>query len=185
MFKLGGIVFALALTAALLLGYLYLQRIQRERLARQQPSTPTADAPTPRAQIFQDEVRLKSGTALVGGTVKNISNERLESLTVEIELKRRNSQAVESRTVKVEPGNLMLGESGKYLLQIPSGEWAGVKVAKLRTGADGAELAFKPEVGEKRPPEAPPAGGKTIIVQRPRKKSDEFLNTPDTAIKVP
>jgi hypothetical protein len=183
-FKLGAIVFALTLTGALLLGYLYLQRLQRERLARQQAARPAPENLTPRAQVFQDEVRLKSGKALVTGTVRNISGEPLEALTVEIELKRRVSQALEIRPVKVEPGSLKPGESGKYSLQIPAGEWAGVRVVKLRGGAGGAELGFKPEMGERRPAESPPPG-KTIVVQRPKKKGDEFLNTPDTAIRVP
>lgn len=183
--KLGAGAAALALTAALLFGYLHLNRAQKSQLAQSQSTRLAAENAPPKAQIFQDEVRLKGAQALVSGIVKNISEERLENLSVAIELRRRQTQETATRTLPVEPGSLEPGQSGRYSLQIPSGDWAGVRVTKLVRAGESSELPFKPEVGERRPHEPPPPTGKVIVVERPRRKGDDFLNTPDNPFKIP
>lgn len=176
---------ALALVAALLLGFLVLRKRHVDQLnAAQRAEQAVQVSAPPQAQIFQDEVKLKGSAALVGGTVKNISSAPLEGLFVEVALKARSAQAVEKRPIALTPNSLAPGEEGKYALTISSDQWSGAQVVRLRSETRNADIPFKPELGEKRPAEKPPAA-KVIIEQRPRRKGDDFINTPDAPIRIP
>jgi hypothetical protein len=184
--KLIAVVSAIALASALLVGFVVLRKRHDDKLAASRRAEPLAqgNAP-PQAQIFQDEVRLKGSGALVGGTVKNVSDAQLEGLSVGIALKGRTpQQGTEERTVSLSPGSLRPGEEGKYTLQISADEWSGAQVVRLHSDARHADVPFKPELGERRPAEKPPAA-KVVIEQRPRRKGDDFINTPDTPIRIP
>ena len=176
---------ALALTVGLLGGYFYLRGRNEKALAERRAAAEKAKAVAPpAAQIFQDEVRLAGGQAVVGGTVRNISGEKLEGLSVEIELKSRTGDAKEVRQVAVEPRDLPPGQEGKYSLQIVPKAWSGVSVARLLSAARGGEVAFKPEMGARRPAEGRPPP-KVVVEPRPRQKGDDFINTPDTPVRIP
>jgi hypothetical protein len=184
--KLVAVVCAVALAGALLAGFLFLKKRHDDKLAaaKRAEQATKAVAP-PQAQVFQDEVRLAGSQALVGGTVKNISDAPLEGLSVEIALKGRTPQrGIEKRVVAVSPVNLGPGEQGRYSMQISPDEWAGAQIVRLHSDARNADLPFKPEVGQPRPAERPPAS-KVIIEQRPRRKGDDFINTPDTPVRIP
>ena len=116
--------------------------------------------------------------------MKNISLAPLEDLSVEIALKGRAARASETKLVQLSPSSLRPGEEGKYSLQISPTDWAGAQVMHLRSKSQGLDIPFKPEIGLKRPSEKPPAA-KVIVEQRPRGKGGDFLNTPDTPIKIP
>ena len=146
----------------------------------------TAPALTPEANIFVDEAMLAKPYAIIGGAVENIGAQRLEKLSVEIELRRREDGSVEKREVSVEPADLEPGKRGKFSLKVLSEEWSGSRVVKLRSGSrKPQEVAFKPQPGAKRPPEK--VKPNVVIVQTPsQKKGDsEFINTPDTPYSVP
>jgi hypothetical protein len=176
---------ALALTVGLLGGYFYLRGRNERALAERRAAAEKAKAVAPPvAQVFQDEVRLSGGQAVVGGTVRNISAEKLEGLSVEIELKSRAGDSKEVRQVAVEPRDLPPGQDGKYSLQIAPRAWGGVSVARLLSEARGGEIPFKPEAGARRPAEGRPAP-KVVVEPRPRQKGDDFINTPDTPIRIP
>jgi hypothetical protein len=152
-------------------------------LATQSPSTA---ASTPEANVFVDDAMLAKPYAIIGGTVQNVGAERLEKLSVEIELRRRADGSIERREVAVAPAVLDPGEQGRYRLKVMSEEWSSSRVISLRSGSRTREVAFKSLPGAKRPPEK--IEGKLVIVNPPaRKKSDdgEFINTPDTPYKVP
>lgn len=152
------------------------------------PSVKTAKVSAPaEADIFVDEARLAKPYAIIAGTVKNVRPEKLEKLSVEIELRRREDGSVERREVAIEPSDLAPGEQGRYSLKVLSEEWAGSRVVTLRSGAGPREVAFNTLPGVKRPPEVPPAT--KVVAGEPRQKSrpngGEFINTPDTPIRVP
>jgi hypothetical protein len=176
---------ALVITVGLIGGYFYLRARNERALAAQRAEAEKAkEVAPPVAQVFQDEVRLAGGQAMVGGTVRNVSGEKLEGLSVEIELKSRAGGGTEARQVSVEPRDLQPGEEGKFSLQIVPKSWSGVRVAKLLSAARGGELPFKPELGAKRPAEPRPAP-KVVVEPRPRRKGDDYINTPDTPIRIP
>lgn len=148
--------------------------------------SPASAALTPEANIFVDEARLARPYAIIGGTVQNVGGEKLEKLSVEIELRRRADGVVERREVAVEPGELEPGKKGKFRLKVLSEEWSGSRVVRLRSGARTQEVAFKSLPGAKRPPER--FESKVVDANPPARKkpsNDEFINTPDTPYSVP
>jgi len=142
--------------------------------------------PPSAANIFVDDAMLAKPYAIIGGTVENVGGERLENLSVEIELRRRDDGSTERREVTVEPADLDPGKQGKYSLKVLSDEWSSSRVVSLRGGAARREVAFKSLPGAKRPPEK--IGGNVVIVKTPSRKKangEEFINTPDNPVKVP
>lgn len=151
--------------------------------ASQTPETAVAE---PEANVFVDEAMLAKPFAVIGGTVQNVGAQKLEKLSVEIELRRRADGSVERRQVAVEPSDLEPGKQGRYKLKVLSEDWSGSRVVSLRSGARAEEVAFKSLPGAKRPPEK--IESKVVVVKPPtQKKADggEFINTPDTPYKVP
>jgi len=186
--KFGAIACALAVAAALLVGYRYLRARQLASVrAAQQAELDSKVVAPPEAQIFEDEARLKGSDALITGTIRNISDKRLEALSLEMELKRRgNAQAVERRKVNVEPADLAPGEEGRYSLSLPSSEWSGARLLNLNSERRTEAIAFKSAVGARRPPERLSQGSpKIVVVPRPKPKGEEFINTPDNPTRIP
>lgn len=188
--KFGAIACALAVAVALLVGYRFLRARQLAGVRAAQGVEPAAKvAAPPEAQIFEDEARLKGSQALITGTVRNISDRRLEALSLELELKRRDKeQDVERRKVSVEPADLAPGQEGRYTLSLPSSEWSGARLLNLNSGRRAESIAFKSAVGARRPPERLPQGSpKVVVVPRPKPKGggEEFINTPDNPIRIP
>jgi hypothetical protein len=154
--------------------------------AQRRAATLPAPPPTPEANIFVDEALLAKPYAIIGGAVENIGAQRLEDLSVEIELRRRADGNVERREVAVVPGDLEPGRQGKFSLKVLSEEWGGSRVVRLRSRSRQQEVAFKPQPGAKRPPER--VKPNVVIVKTPVPKksgNSDFINTPDTPYKVP
>jgi hypothetical protein len=184
------ILFSAALKPALILSFLPLLSSTACRTGQeptpQAARTQPTPSPSPEANIFVDEAMLAKPFAIIGGAVQNVGGERLEKLSVEIELRRRSDSGVERREVSVEPGDLGPGQQGKFSLKVLSEEWSGSRVVRLRSGSRTQEIAFTSLPGAKRPPER--VKENVVIVKTPsQKKSDgsEFINTPDTPYKVP
>jgi hypothetical protein len=141
----------------------------------------------PDVKLYVDEAQLQKPYAVLGGTVENVGDERLERLTVEIELRHRGDDLKETREVAVVPELLGPGERGSYTLKVKSDEWAGFRVVRLRLRGRDDEIAFQPLPGKQRPPERVDTT-RTITDEAPRRRpagGDDFINTPDTPISVP
>jgi hypothetical protein len=180
---------ALGLTAALTMGYLMLRKRHAERLRAEQQAAQAQEAkpaPSPLLQLFVDDAMIKGAQAVLGGTVLNISGEKLTDLSVELELKRRKDSGSEIRTLIVEPRELSPQEQGRYALNVPSGEYRESRVLHIRSGGGSGEIPFKMLPGAQRPPEKPPETKVTAVKQPPKRgKGEEFINTPDTPVKIP
>lgn len=174
---------ALALTAALLGGYLILRsRHAAQTLASQQQSAaPSKPVPQPEVKIFEDQAMIKGAQVIVGGTVQNISNAALSDLSLEIELTRRADGSTESRTLTLAPKNLGPGEQGKYALTVLSRDFKRARVVRVKSVARADEIAFATAPGNQRPAGPPQQNNKTIIVNRPapRDGNGDFINSPD------
>jgi hypothetical protein len=151
------------------------------------PSKTSKVSAPPEADVFVDEAMLAKPYAIIGGTVKNVGARRLEKLSVEIELRRREDGGVERREVPVEPADLGPGEQGKYVLKVLSDEWGSSRVVSLQSGAGAREVSFNSLPGAKRPPERFPLKKAVADAprRRPRPSGEEFINTPDDPVRVP
>lgn len=177
---------ALLITAVVLVGYAYLrQRHANQTLSSANPTErgQKQAKTTPKAHIVVDEAMLKSGQTLLGGTVKNISAEKLRGLEVELELRRRKDGMVEQKTVPLEPADLEPQQEGRYALTLLARDYSSGRLLGLRRNPDGEALAYTTAAGLKRPPER--LEPKTVYVPKSSSKSGEFLNSPDNPVRVP
>jgi hypothetical protein len=178
---------ALIVTAIVFAGYTHLRR----RSAQQRLAAIAAQAPSPsdtrrgpaKAHILVDEALLKGGQSFIGGTVRNISDEKLTGLTVALELRRRKDGSLEQTSAAVEPHELEPTQEGRYLIQVPAQQYISVRLAGLKAGADSAHLAYTTASGQKRPLEK--TEPKVVTVPRPGSGGDGFLNSPDNPARVP
>lgn len=181
-----GVICAVLLTASVSGGYLYL----RKRHARNTAARALAEARQgkvvvpPKAQIFVDDAMPQGSQIIIGGTVQNISNERLNEVSVAINLRKRKDGGTEIKVVPLDPRDLNPGEQGRYMLLLTPKDYVLANVLGLKSGSLMAEIPFKQLPGAERPPMKTPEG-KTIVVGRPRGKGDEFLNTPDNPTRIP
>jgi len=185
--KIGAVVCSLAVAVVLIIGYRFLRARHLERVhSAQKTDSSTKVVAPPEVQIFEDEARLKGSEAIITGTIRNISENRLDDLSLEVELKRRAAQVTERRKIKVEPAVLDPGEEGRYSLSLQSSEWSGARVVSLSSAQRAETIAFKSSVGARRQAERLPQGNQKVVVgPRPRPKGEEFLNTPDNPIRIP
>ena len=175
---------AMLLTVAVFAGYTMLRKRHAENVAATAAAVPTPEPrKPPQALVLVDEALLKSGTITIGGTVKNTSNAQLGPLSVELELKRRLGGQNETRVVALEPSQLGPQQEGRYSLQLKSGDYLSARVNALRAKGDSSEVPFTTALGQKRPLER--LESKTVVVDKPKGKGGEFLNTPDTPARVP
>jgi hypothetical protein len=180
------IICAVLITGLVFAGYAYLRKRHAQQILAATPA-PRADATQvkgpAKAEISVDEPLLEGEQTVIGGTIKNISNEELTGLSVELDLKRRKDATTQKMTVQVSPVPLAPQQEGWYSLRLRSADYSSVKLVALRCGPDSVRLAYTTSPGKKRPPER--LEGKTIIVSRPPSSKDGFLNTPDNPVRVP
>lgn len=144
-----------------------------------------AAAKAPEIKVIENAPTLKGSNSVVGGVVQNVSDEQIENLSLELELSRRDDGSKESREVAVTPNTLAPGVQGKYALTISNREWATTKILRVKSSSQTEDLAFTTQPGAKRPPERLPENKKVVVVQRPKPKGEEFLNSPDKAEPIP
>lgn len=177
---------AIIFTATVLAGYLYFRnRYIRQSLAQQQPRAETTNVPQgpPKAHILVDEAMLKGGHTLIGGTVKNISQENLAGLTVELELKKRGGGGAEQMRIQLTPPQLAPNEEGSYAVKVSAQLFSAVRLVGLSTDPDARPVAFTTALGQKRPLER--LEPKVVVVPRRPSKGGGFLNSPDNPARVP
>ena len=187
--KLAAILAALLVTALLVAGYTYLRRRHSQQVAAQAlqsqqenaQQNATAHRGPAKAHILVDDALLKGGQTIIGGTVKNTSNEKLSGLSVELVLRRRKDASVEQTSVPIDPAELEPAQEGRYSLKLPAQEYSAVRLVSLRSGD--SILAYTSSPGQKRPPER--IEPKVVIVPRSGSRGGEFLNTPDNPARVP
>ena len=180
--KIAAAVSALLITALVFVGYAYLRKRQAQSAAPAQQLA-AQPKPSPQALILVDEALLQGTNTVLGGTVRNITNQRLSAISVELELKRRSGGGVEKKQVALNPVELGPSEDGQYSLQLKAQEYVSARVVGLYSGSQ-ATIPFTLAQGDKRPPER--LESKTIKIDKPAPgKRSEFLNSPDNPARVP
>lgn len=137
-------------------------------------------------QVYEDEAMLRGTMAVIGGTIKNVTDKKLDALFVELELKRRDQEAMETKRVTVVPSSLPPGGQGRYQISLPTRDWSGARVTRVRSDSRDSDIRFASSPGARRPPERPPQ----IKINaspppRSKPKGEEFINTPDNPSKIP
>jgi len=177
--------FALLIATILLGGYFYLRNRHAQQTAAAIPAKtatmPTASKGPVKLQVFLDEPTLKAGESLIGGIVRNISNEELNGLSVELELWRRGDGSTELRTVVIEPAKLAPNEEGRYAIKLRAQDYSNVRFSGIRS--DSGLIAYTSAEGQKRPLEK--TESKTVVIPKPAGRGGEFINTPDNPGRVP
>jgi hypothetical protein len=178
---------ALIITGTVLGGYLYLQKRHREAEIQKQlaANPPTVSVPKPVVQVTQDEARIKGSTAVINGTVQNISKETFPHVQVEFELTRRSDGIVESRLISLVQSDLPPGQQSSYSVTL-SKEYKSLRLSRVLAADGKTDLPFHAVPGAKRPLEGPPPT-KSVIVNRRRARGtgEEFINTPDNPSRIP
>jgi hypothetical protein len=175
---------ALLITALVFTGYALLRKRHAQDSALLYPSAPGAEPrKPPKALVIVDEALLQGGKTIIGGTVRNTSSEKLEGLSVELELKRRKDGGAETQLVTLEPAQLEPEQEGRYSLQIKAQDYSSARLAGLKVGPSLLALPYTTAQGQKRPPER--LDSKTITIGKPSSKRGEFLNSPDNPARVP
>lgn len=178
------LVCALLLTGGLIGGYLFLRWKNERNAALNQPKTEQKVVVNSLANILVDEPVPKGSQAILGGTIVNTSNKNLDSLSIELELTKRNSEGVEKKVLSIEPKNLAPGQSGRYSFTFLSKEFKAVRITRLLS-VGSSEIAFKQTEGAKRPLEKPRPQQVTVVVEKSKpKKGEDFINTPDTPMVI-
>jgi hypothetical protein len=179
---------AILITLGVMLGYAYLRWRHAERLKAEEAALAPPPKPSlsPLAQVFVDDAMIKGAQVVIGGTIQNISSNKMTGITVDLELKRRKDGGLEVRTLTLEPSDLDPSQQGRYALIVPSHEYRESRVQRIKIGQTSADVPFKILPGAQRPPERLPSG-KTIIVKPSPKRTngEEFINTPDNPVRVP
>lgn len=177
-----GILCALLLTGTVLGGYLYLRRRHERQVAA--AAEVENKKKTPKVEVFVDDATVNGKASLLGGTIHNISGEPLHNLAVELQLRRRAGSGVETRAVVPETTELAPDGKTRYRLELPSRDYISVTFLGVVGGDPRAKIPFKVLPGEPRPPLDAPAS-KTVIVNRPAPKGEDFINTPNNPGRVP
>lgn len=183
--KFLAVISALVISAVLLTGYAILRKRHAARTAAsavQEKVEPAGPKGPAKVHILVDDPLLQSGNTVLGGTVKNISQEELTGLTVQLELRRRKDGSIEEKSLPLEPASLAPDQEGKYSARFPSQQYASMRLAGIKLN-DSTLLAYSSGPGQKRPLEK--TESKTVVVQRPGSSRDEFINTPDNPGRIP
>ncbi len=182
--KLFGAILAVAITALVFIGYTYLRNKHAREAATATPQ-PVSTEPKgpPQALILIDDALLQGGKAVLGGTVRNISAQKLGPLVIELELKRRKDGGVETKQVFLEPAQLEPQQEGRYSLDLKTQEYGSARVTALKTDGASLTLPYTTAYGQKRPLER--TASKTITVDKRPAKGDKFLNSPDNPARIP
>nr|MDQ2938598.1 hypothetical protein [Acidobacteriota bacterium] len=170
--------------ALVLAGYALLRRRHFQNTSASTPQAQTSEPKgPPKALIFVDDLLPQGSKTIIGGTVKNTSGEKLEGLSVELELKRRKDGVGERKVVAVEPSELAPDQEARYSFQLKSQEYGSVRLLGLKAGPNLMPLPYTIAQGQKRAPER--LESKTITVEKRPSKPGEFLNSPDNPARVP
>ena len=178
-----GILCALLLTGAIFGGYLFLRKRHERQLAAAAAATRTK-ALAPRIEVFVDDPTMDGKKTMLGGTLHNISGDALRNLSVELELRQRKGGRLETRTITPEQTELAPDAKARYGVELQVSDYSSARLVRIVGGDNHAAVPFKALPGQPRPPMEAPAG-KTVIVNRPAPRGEQFINTPNNPGRVP
>lgn len=183
--KILGAVLAMALTALVFVGYTYLRNKHAQDTARTAASQIVQVEPKgpPQALIVIDDAMVQGAKTVLGGTVKNTSEQKLGPLTIELELRRRKDAAAETKLIALTPAEIAPQEASRYSVELKTQEYSSARVVALRVQGLAQPLVYSTSQGRQRPADRPES--KTITVGKRPTKADAFLNSADNPARIP
>ncbi len=167
-------------------GYTYLRNKHAQEAADALAAKTVAPEPKGPPQVLTtiDDAMMRAGKTVLGGTVTNISNQRLGPLTIELKLKRRQDGGIDKKSIVLEPREIEPQQEARYSVELQTREYGSARVSALTTEGNSQPLPYSTAQGRKRPLER--TESKTIpIDKRPPGKGDEFDNSPDNPARIP
>jgi hypothetical protein len=175
---------ALVITALVFAGYAILRKRHAQESRSLALSSPAAEPRKPPvALVMVDEALLQGSKTIIAGTVKNTSTEKLEGLSVELELKRRRDGIAERQILALEPTHLEPEQEGRYSLELKAQDYGSARLVALKAGPSMVSLPYATAQGQRRPAER--FEPKTVKIEKRPSKPGGFLNTPDNPARVP
>lgn len=183
--KIVGVVLAMAFTALVFVGYSFLRNKHAQEVSRTAASqvVPIEPKGPPQAQITIDDAMAQGGKTVIGGTVKNISDQKLGPLTIELELRRRKDASAETKQIALTPAEIAPQEAARYSVELKAQEYSSARVVALRAQGLPQPLVYSTLQGRQRPTDRPET--KTITVGKRPTKTDDFLNSADNPARIP
>jgi len=179
-----GLMCAVLLTGLVLGGYVYLRKRHERQVAA--AADVEVKKKAAKVEVFVDEPVVNGKTTVLGGTVHNISNESLQNIAVQLQLRRRVGSGVDLKSITPESAELAPDGRARYSIEVPTQEYITATFLGVIGGGDRAAIPFKAQPGNARPPMDSPAS-KTVVVDKPQsnRSKDEFINTPNNPGRVP
>lgn len=176
---------AIIVTASVFVGYTILRKRHADSasLTSSQSTAATKPAEPPKALIIINEALLQGGKTTIGGIVRNTSSEKLDGLSVELELRRRRDGGTETRSIPLTPSHLESQQEGRYVLELKAQDYNSARLVALKAGPNGAPLPYATTQGQRRPLER--FEPKAILGGKSSGKGAEFLNSPENPARVP
>lgn len=179
-----GVLCALLLTGLVLGGYIFLRKRHERQIAA--AAEVENRKKVAKVEVLVDDAMIEGKKTTLGGAIRNLSNETLSNIAVELQLRRREGGGVELRAIEAEARELAPGATTRYSVQVATQDYITATFLRVVGGSDRAAIPFRAQPGNERPPMDAPAS-KTVVVgdkARPSGK-DEFINTPNNPGRVP
>jgi hypothetical protein len=179
-----GVLCALVLTGSVFGGYLFLRKRHERQVAAAAALEQTKKA-APKVEVAVDDAMIDGKKTTLGGNIHNISGGPLHNVAVELQLRKRAGNGIETRVVTPDTTELAPDGNTRYRLEVAVQDYSSATFSKVLAGETRTAIAFKAFPGAARPAmEAP--GSKTVVVGRPAPKGgEEFLNSEKNPAKVP
>ena len=178
-----GILCALLVTSVVFAGYLMLRK-RHERQVAEAAAAEKIKKAAPKVEVFVDDATLNGKKTVLGGTIHNISNERLINLSVQLQLRKRVGGGIETRSVTPEQTEIAPDGKTRYSVELLAQDYMTAQLLRIVGGEKQTEIPFRTLAGAPRPPMETPSP-KTIVMKRPASKGDEFINSPNNPARVP
>ena len=178
-----GVLCALLLTGVVLAGYLVLRKRHERQVAAAAEAEKIKKA-APKVEVFVDDATLNGKKTVLGGTIHNISNERLSNLSVQLQLRKRVGGGIETRSVIPEQTEIAPDGKTRYSVELLAQDYMTAQLLRIVGGDKQSEIPFRSLPGSPRPPMETPSP-KTVVMKRPAPKDGEFINTPNNPGRVP
>ena len=105
-----GVVCALVLTGLVFGGYIFLRKRHERQVAA--ATQVEVQKKTAKVEVSVDDAVVNGNKTVLGGTVQNISNEVLQNIAVELQLRRRVGSGVDTETITPESTDLAAWSPG-------------------------------------------------------------------------